>query len=238
MTLSGHIALIAGARAEPLAFDLGSADTRADANGRAYLALNLHAPADASRNGEMDLTRPTGHFTASEMLREDGSDLCGGLKNEGAVRQAAHPKLESEMSEVNVEDRRLLNLEVYRRKLAAQNGKDKDAFLDCLADDIVFEAPAYSNDGKPIAAGKAEMARMFDSLTSIFETMEYSLKRVIPAVDPDLVIAEVTGNNLVASNGTRYCNSYLFLATCRAGKIAHIFEYSNPKVYAETAGAS
>jgi ketosteroid isomerase-like protein len=46
------------------------------------------------------------------------------------------------------------------------------------------------------------------------------------------VIVEVKGDNAVAGSDRRYQNDYLFLVQCRDGKIAHIFEYSNPMVYA------
>ena len=47
---------------------------------------------------------------------------------------------------------------------------------------------------------------------------------------------EVRGDNEVANSDKRYQNDYLFLVQCRDGKIAHIFEYSNPLVYKTAVG--
>jgi len=137
------------------------------------------------------------------------------------------------MSTRDADARRARNQDLYERMTAAQNAKDSAAFLDCLADDIVFEAPAYTKNGEPLAVGRDAMAAVFEALKQKFETMNYRVKRFIPAVDPDLVIVEVAGDNAVAGSDKRYRNQYLFLVGCRDGKIASIFEYSNPQVYAD-----
>jgi ketosteroid isomerase-like protein len=134
--------------------------------------------------------------------------------------------------------RREANFDLYRRMLTAQNAKDKAAFLGTLAEDILFEAPAYTKNGAPIASGRAAMSGMFDPLSQMFSVLNYQLLRFIPAVDPDLVLAEVRGDNHVAGGDKRYRNQYLFLVTCRDGKIPRIFEYSNPVIFAEATGAS
>jgi ketosteroid isomerase-like protein len=129
------------------------------------------------------------------------------------------------------EARRQANYELYRRMRAAQNGGDKATWLDCFNDDVVFEAPYYRHDG-PLASGRDRMSGMFDRMQEVFSSIHYEVKRFIPAVDPDLVIVEVKGDNAVANSDRRYQNDYLFLVTCHDGRISHIFEYSNPQVYA------
>jgi hypothetical protein len=129
--------------------------------------------------------------------------------------------------------RRDANFRVYERMLAAQNAKDRDAFLACFADDIVFEAPYYRPDA-PIASGKAALGSMFDAMSEKFSSLDYRIKRFIPAVDPDLVIAEVAGDNAVVGTGLRYQNDYLFLIEVHDDEITRIFEYSNPLVYARS----
>ncbi len=125
------------------------------------------------------------------------------------------------------------NFDLYARMIAAQNAKDRSGFDATIADDILFEAPAYRDDGEPIAVGRAAMMEMFDGLCRIFESIDYAVSRFIPAVDPDLVIVEATGNNLVADTGKYYRNRYLFLVRCENDRIKHIFEYSNPVVHRE-----
>jgi ketosteroid isomerase-like protein len=135
------------------------------------------------------------------------------------------------MSTLDANARREQNYALYNRMAAAQNAKDAQGFLACLARDIVFEAPAYSKTGEPIAKGRDAMAVMFKGLSDRFDTLNYQVKRFIPAVDPDLVLVEVRGDNKVSGSDKRYRNNYIFLVTCRDGEIAHIFEYSNPQVY-------
>jgi ketosteroid isomerase-like protein len=127
--------------------------------------------------------------------------------------------------------RREENQDRYQRMLKAQNAKDRAGFLACLDDAIVFEAPYYSPDA-PLAAGNAAMGSMFDILCGKFSSIDYRIKRFIPALDPDLVIAEVAGNNAVAGSDRVYRNDYLFLVTISNGLISRIFEYSNPNAYA------
>ncbi len=126
--------------------------------------------------------------------------------------------------------RRRINFELYYRMLKAQNVGDRSTWLSCLCADIVFEAPSYSREG-PIASGLAAMSDVFDGIRRTFSSVSYEVQRFIPAVDPDLVIAEVRGDNVVASTKNLYRNDYLFLVQCRNGKITRIFEYSNPMVY-------
>jgi ketosteroid isomerase-like protein len=130
--------------------------------------------------------------------------------------------------------RRAANYALYERMQEAQRDGDKDAWLACFTDDVVFEAPAY-RDG-PIAKGRDGMARVFDSMQERFSSIHYEIMRFIPAVDPDLVLAEVRGDNAVRNSTSRYRNQYLFIVTCRGGRIAGIYEYSNPSVYADAVG--
>jgi ketosteroid isomerase-like protein len=140
------------------------------------------------------------------------------------------------MTERTDEARRQANFETYGKMRTAQNGGDRAGWLDCFTDDVVFEAPYYREDKAPLASGRDDMARVFDRMKETFSSVNYQVKRFIPAVDPDLVIVEVRGDNQVANSDKRYQNDYLFLVRCRDGKIAHIFEYSNPLVYKSAVG--
>jgi ketosteroid isomerase-like protein len=140
------------------------------------------------------------------------------------------------MTDATDEARRQANYETYRKMRTSQNGGDRAGWLDCFTDDVVFEAPYYREDGAPLASGRDAMARVFDRMKETFSSVNYQVKRFIPAVDPDLVIVEVRGDNAVANSDKRYQNDYLFLVQCRDGKIAHIFEYSNPMVYKTAVG--
>ncbi len=138
------------------------------------------------------------------------------------------------MTDTSSDARREANYARYERMHAAQRDGDRDAWLACFTDDVVFEAPAY-RDG-PIATGLDGMARVFDSMQERFSSIHYEITRFIPAVDPDVVLAEVRGDNAVRGSTNRYRNQYLFIVTCRDGLIAGIHEYSNPLVYADAVG--
>lgn len=127
--------------------------------------------------------------------------------------------------------RREDNQKLYERMLKAQNALDREGFLACFDDATVFEAPYYSPSG-PIAEGRAAMGSMFDILCGKFSSIDYQIKRFIPALDPDLVIVEVCGNNAVAGSDRVYRNDYLFLVNISDGLITRTFEYSNPNAYA------
>ena len=127
-------------------------------------------------------------------------------------------------------DLRLANEALYRRMLDAQNAGDHATWLACFTDDVVFEAPYYESAG-PIAVGLTALSAVFERLNQIFASLDYQILRIIPASDPNLVIAEVAGDNLVKATGSRYRNRYLFLVTCRSGRISSIFEYSDPTCY-------
>jgi ketosteroid isomerase-like protein len=127
--------------------------------------------------------------------------------------------------------RREANHRLYERMISAQNAKDRVGFLACLSNEFAFEAPYYRPDA-PIADSKDAMGRVFDTLCAKFSSIDYQIKRLIPALDPDLVIAEVRGNNAVAGSDRVYDNDYLFLVDTRDGLITRIFEYSNPMVFA------
>lgn len=127
--------------------------------------------------------------------------------------------------------RRAGNHRLYEQMIKAQNAKDRAGWLACFDESIVFEAPAY-RQGAPIAEGKAAMGAMFDVLAAKFSSMDYEIAQLIPALDPDLVIAQVRGNNAVAGTDRVYRNDYLFLVSVKDGLITRIYEYSNPVVYA------
>jgi len=141
------------------------------------------------------------------------------------------------MGTTDDEERRAANHGLYDRMRTAHNAGDREDWLSCFTDDVVFEAPYYRAGG-PIASGRAAMGQTFERMAETFSSINYEIKRFIPALDPDLVIVEVRGDHEVRSNHKRYQNDYLFLVDCRDGRIARIFEYSNPTVYATSVGTS
>ena len=130
--------------------------------------------------------------------------------------------------------RRERNIEVVKDSLAAVNARDVAKQAEPLADDVSYEAPYYDLDVK----GKERLLEMYAEVGRRFATLDYRMTDVWPTVDPDLVICEVRGDNLVAGSDHRYQNHYIMFVSFREGKIARWVEYSNPKVYDRAAAAS
>jgi ketosteroid isomerase-like protein len=135
------------------------------------------------------------------------------------------------MAEDTNQGLRYANEQLWRSVLAAQCGRDKRGWLDLLAEGVVFEAPAYSSRRE----GRVALAAMFDGMLEHFSKIHFEILRFIQPLDPETVIAEVRGDNVVAETGKPYRNRYLFLVTCRGGRVTEIVEYSNPDVLTEAA---
>ena len=130
--------------------------------------------------------------------------------------------------------RRERNIQVVRDSLAAVNARDVTAQTGPLADDVSYEAPYYDLDVK----GKKRLLSMYAEVGRRFSSLDYRMTDVWPTVDPDLVICEVRGDNVVAGSDHRYQNHYIMFVSFREGKIVRWVEYSNPKEYDRAAAAS
>jgi ketosteroid isomerase-like protein len=125
--------------------------------------------------------------------------------------------------------RREANLATIRAMFAAFSAGDAQGLLDHLADDIVYEAPYYATF--TAKRGIAEMSAMLDAVTQRFSVVRYEIVELFPTTDPDLVIAELRGDNQVAGSHRTYRNHYIQFIRMRDGKVSHWREFSNPDVY-------
>jgi ketosteroid isomerase-like protein len=118
--------------------------------------------------------------------------------------------------------------------LAAVSACDVDRYLACVDDDVVYEAPYYA-EMEP-RRGRAELGAMLTNLSARFASVSYEVTRTFETVDPDLVIAEVRGDNVVRDAGRRYRNHYVMFVHFRENRVVHWIEYSNPMVYRDATG--
>ena len=125
--------------------------------------------------------------------------------------------------------RRTHNEVTVRTMLAAFSSGNPDGQLAHCADDIVYEAPYYVEMG--VRRGKAALAAMMGAVEERFTSILYEVTAFIPALDPDLIIAEVRGDHAVKDSDRRYQNHYLMLMQFRDGKVMHWREFSNPMEY-------
>ncbi|MCW2547993.1 MAG: hypothetical protein JWN96_2453 [Mycobacterium sp.] len=122
------------------------------------------------------------------------------------------------------------NLASVRGLLAAVGSGDFATFLAGLAEDVVYEAPYYAGFGK--RHGRESIEVMFGGMTERFSQLRYDVVAEYPAVDPNLVIVECRGDNVVIGSGEHYRNHYfMFITFDDAGLIRHWREISNPDVY-------
>ena len=77
---------------------------------------------------------------------------------------------------VEDEQRRQQNYETYHRMRAAQNDGDRETWLACFTDDVLFEAPFYRDDNSPLASGRDAMARVFDRMKETFSSINYDCR--------------------------------------------------------------
>ena len=133
------------------------------------------------------------------------------------------------MSDEDPGTRRRGNEHTVRAMLAAFSAGNPDGQLVHCADDIVYEAPYYTD--MATKHGRAELAAMLGAVEERFTSIHYEVTSFIAARDPDLVIAEVRGDHEVRDSDRRYQNTYLMFLQFRDGKVVHWREYSNPLEY-------
>jgi ketosteroid isomerase-like protein len=122
------------------------------------------------------------------------------------------------------------NLATVQAMLAGVTAGDFDTFTGRLAPDAVYEAPYYLDFGERV--GREAVAAMFAGLTARFSSVNYWVTEHFPTVDPDLVIVECRGDNVVTGTGRHYRNHYLMLVTFSpSGEVVRWREFSNPDTY-------
>jgi ketosteroid isomerase-like protein len=124
--------------------------------------------------------------------------------------------------------RGMSNLATVREMLACFSAGDPEGQLRHCAADVVYEAPYYD---LPDRHGVDELRAMLGAVTDRFEEVSYVIVDDFPAADPDLVIVEVRGDNLVRGSTRRYRNHYIMFLYFRDGLVVRWREFSNPDVY-------
>jgi ketosteroid isomerase-like protein len=126
------------------------------------------------------------------------------------------------------------NEDTYRQMHDALNAGDADGYIKHVADDVVYEAPYYRENNEPLASGRDNLYKMLGNLQQSFSRLHYDIQGFIPALDPNLIIAEVTGDNEIADTGKPYRNEYVFFVYFDdEGKVVRSKELSNPLIMQE-----
>lgn len=73
---------------------------------------------------------------------------------------------------------------------------------------------------------------MFAAIGERFSTLRYEIVAEYPTLDPDLVIVECHGDNVLIGSEAHYRNHYLMFITFTVdGLVQRWREYSNPDTY-------
>ena len=130
--------------------------------------------------------------------------------------------------------KRAHNLATVRRMMELFSSGNPDGLLDHVSDDVVYEAPYYSQF--QTKRSRDELAAMLQAVEARFSSILYEVVELFPTTDPDLVIAEIRGDHAVKDSDRRYQNHYIQFLHFREGKVDHWREFSNPDVYRTATG--
>jgi ketosteroid isomerase-like protein len=125
--------------------------------------------------------------------------------------------------------RRARNQATAQAMFVAFSSNDPEGLLAHCASDIAYEAPYYPEMG--VRVGVDALAAMLDAVEERFTSIDYRVTGFIPALDPDLVIAEVRGDHAVKDTDRRYQNHYLMFMEFRDAKVVRWREFSDPLEY-------
>lgn len=115
-----------------------------------------------------------------------------------------------------------------REFFAALEAMDVERFLKVWAEDGVQEMPFAPGDFPKKLDGKAAIRRQYEPLPKAFAGMRFPVRRLLPAADPKVVVAEYDGSIGLKASGrydNRYVGVFVFDA---AGKLKHFTEYFDP----------
>ena len=118
--------------------------------------------------------------------------------------------------------------------LASVSRGDHSGYIAHLAEDVVYDAPYYP-EMEP-RRSRVEVASMLENLTTRFSSVQYTVTQSFETVDPDVVIVEARGDNVVRGTDTHYRNHYVMFVWFRGDEVARWTEYSNPNVYRAATG--
>jgi ketosteroid isomerase-like protein len=106
-------------------------------------------------------------------------------------------------------------------------------WIELWADDGVCEFP-FASPGRPkLLQGKEQILAYMTAYPSRISIDGVHELRVHPALDPNVVIVEMTIKGRAVETDKPYNQHYVIVAETRDGKLTHYREYWNPLVSAE-----
>jgi ketosteroid isomerase-like protein len=106
-------------------------------------------------------------------------------------------------------------------------------WIELWADDGVCEFP-FASPGRPrLLQGKEQILAYMTAYPSRIFIEGVDKLRVHPALDPNVVVVEMTIKGRAVETDKPYNQQYVIVAETRDGKLTHYREYWNPLVLAE-----
>jgi len=108
-----------------------------------------------------------------------------------------------------------------------------DEWIELWADDGVCEFPFAGPERPRLLQGKEQILAYMTDYPSRISIDGVNELRVHPALDPNVVVVEMTIRGRAVETDKPYNQQYVIVAEARDGKLAHYREYWNPLVSAE-----
>ena len=108
-----------------------------------------------------------------------------------------------------------------------------DEWIELWADDGVCEFPFAGPERPRLLQGKEQILAYMTDYPSRISIDGVNELRVHPALDPNVVVVEMTIRGRAVETDKPYNQQYVIVAEARYGKLAHYREYWNPLVSAE-----
>jgi ketosteroid isomerase-like protein len=108
-----------------------------------------------------------------------------------------------------------------------------DEWIELWADDGVCEFPFAGPERPRLLQGKKQILAYMTDYPSRISIDGVDELRVHPALDPNVVVVEMTIRGRAVETDKPYNQQYVIVAETRDGKLAHYREYWNPLVSAE-----
>jgi len=108
-----------------------------------------------------------------------------------------------------------------------------DEWIELWADDRVCEFPFAGPERPRLLQGKEQILAYMTDYPSRISIDGVNELRVHPALDPNVVVVEMTIRGRAVETDKPYNQQYVIVAEARDGKLAHYREYWNPLVSAE-----
>lgn len=110
--------------------------------------------------------------------------------------------------------------------------KDVQALMNLYAEDAVVEYPYAFDTPRRLEGKKAIYNYLKDALAQM-QDLKFTNVRIYPTTDPNVLLAEVQGEAVIAATGLSYQQEYVIRLETKNGQIAHYREYWNPKIVSE-----